>query len=72
VAAVSRKTNTTTHEVVGVLTKGDTQIVSNFADFFSVKGNAALTLEAYAILLYKVIHAIKWYTFYAEYESFAS
>ncbi|KAK7273992.1 hypothetical protein RIF29_15061 [Crotalaria pallida] len=26
VAAVSRKTNTTTHEVVGVLTKGDTQI----------------------------------------------
>ncbi|RDX97283.1 GTP-binding protein ERG, partial [Mucuna pruriens] len=27
VAAVSRKTNTTTHEVVGVLTKGDTQIV---------------------------------------------
>ncbi|XP_020207254.1 GTP-binding protein ERG [Cajanus cajan] len=29
VAAVSRKTNTTTHEVVGVLTKGDTQIVSD-------------------------------------------
>ncbi|XP_047160003.1 GTP-binding protein ERG [Vigna umbellata] len=26
VAAVSRKTNTTTHEIVGVLTKGDTQI----------------------------------------------
>ncbi|XP_019462262.1 PREDICTED: GTP-binding protein ERG isoform X1 [Lupinus angustifolius] len=26
VAAVSRKTNTTTHEVVGVLTKGDTQV----------------------------------------------
>ncbi|KAG8385082.1 hypothetical protein BUALT_Bualt03G0004500 [Buddleja alternifolia] len=26
VAAVSRKTNTTTHEVLGVLTKGDTQI----------------------------------------------
>lgn len=27
VSAVSRKTNTTTHEVLGVLTKGDTQIV---------------------------------------------
>ncbi|XP_021901562.1 GTP-binding protein ERG-like [Carica papaya] len=27
VAAVSRKTNTTTHEVLGVMTKGDTQIV---------------------------------------------
>ncbi|KAF7808520.1 GTP-binding protein ERG [Senna tora] len=26
VAAVSRKTNTTTHEVIGVMTKGDTQI----------------------------------------------
>lgn len=28
VAAASRKTNTTTHEVLGVLTKGDTQVVS--------------------------------------------
>ena len=28
VAAVSRKTNTTTHEVLGVITKGNTQIVS--------------------------------------------
>ncbi|MED6130584.1 hypothetical protein PIB30_002179 [Stylosanthes scabra] len=29
VAAVSRKTNTTTHEVAGVLIRGDTQIVSS-------------------------------------------
>lgn len=28
VAAVSRKTNTTTHEVLGVITKANTQIVS--------------------------------------------
>lgn len=34
-AAVSRKTNTTTHEVVGVLTKGDTQIVSDSAACFT-------------------------------------
>lgn len=27
VSAVSRKTNTTIHEVVGVMTRGDTQIV---------------------------------------------
>lgn len=27
VAAVSRKTNTTTHEVLGVMTKGNTQVV---------------------------------------------
>lgn len=27
VAAVSRKTNTTTHEILGVMTKGNTQIV---------------------------------------------
>ncbi|KAH9315648.1 hypothetical protein KI387_024275, partial [Taxus chinensis] len=33
VAAVSRKTNTTTHEVLGVLTKGDTQIL-----FFDTPG----------------------------------
>lgn len=53
-AAVSRKTNTTTHEVVGVLTKGDTQIVSNLAVYFissCVKGNAEVTIEAYAIML---------------------
>lgn len=32
VAAVSRKTNTTTHEVLGVLTKGNTQIVRHFSE----------------------------------------
>lgn len=34
VAAASRKTNTTTHEVLGVLTKGDTQVVSSLFFFF--------------------------------------
>ena len=34
VAAVSRKTNTTTHEILGVLTKGNTQIVCHFTKFF--------------------------------------
>nr|CAB3482407.1 unnamed protein product [Digitaria exilis] len=33
VAAVSRKTNTTTHEILGVLTKGNTQIVCHCAEF---------------------------------------
>lgn len=32
-AAVSRKTNTTTHEILGVLTKGNTQIVCHFIKF---------------------------------------
>ena len=30
VAAVSRKINTTTHEVLGLMTKGDTQIVCHW------------------------------------------
>jgi len=33
VAAVSRKTNTTTHEILGVLTKGNTQIVCHCTKF---------------------------------------
>ncbi|XP_054809704.1 GTP-binding protein ERG-like [Prosopis cineraria] len=41
VAAVSRKTNTTTHEVVGVMTKGDTQIC-----FFDTPG-LTLTSKGY-------------------------
>ncbi|GAU20422.1 hypothetical protein TSUD_12410 [Trifolium subterraneum] len=48
VAAVSRKTNTTTHEVVGVLTKGDTQIC-----FFDTPG---LTLN-YAGFPYRDVKA---------------
>ncbi|RZC68761.1 hypothetical protein C5167_031944 [Papaver somniferum] len=35
VAAVSRKTNTTTHEVLGVMTKGNTQMVSPLSSFVS-------------------------------------
>lgn len=34
VAAVSRKTNTTTHEVLGIMTKGNTQIVCIIFLFF--------------------------------------
>lgn len=33
VSAVSRKTNTTTHEILGVLTKGNTQIVCHIIKF---------------------------------------
>lgn len=36
VAAVSRKTNTTTHEILGVLTKGNTQIVCHCTEFLLV------------------------------------
>uniref|UniRef100_A0A2P2K806 GTP-binding protein erg n=1 Tax=Rhizophora mucronata TaxID=61149 RepID=A0A2P2K806_RHIMU len=41
VSAVSRKTNTTTHEVLGVMTKGDTQIC-----FFDTPG-LMLTISGY-------------------------
>ncbi|KAH1242588.1 GTP-binding protein ERG [Glycine max] len=46
VAAVSRKTNTTTHEVVGVLTKGDTQIEDVGHLFFNCKKTNGLWWES--------------------------
>lgn len=39
VAAVSRKTNTTTHEVLGVMTKGNTQIVCHMSFISSLHYN---------------------------------
>jgi hypothetical protein len=50
VAAVSRKTNTTTHEILGVLTKGNTQIVCPYTKFLLCcrllkNGTTSLTFE---------------------------
>lgn len=52
VSAVSRKTNTTTHEVLGVMTKGDTQIVcSPITCFLFASSN--LWLSGYRHVLYQ-------------------
>jgi hypothetical protein len=45
VAAVSRKTNTTTHEILGVLTKGNTQIVCHIIRFIYSSAGSRLGNE---------------------------
>lgn len=75
VAAVSRKTNTTTHEILGVLTKGNTQIVCHFIKFIyscagSLVGNETTSstidlsiynfLEFFLILLGRFLFAVNW------------
>lgn len=44
-AAVSRKTNTTTHEILGVLTKGNTQIVCHIIRFIYSSAGSRLGNE---------------------------